>query len=76
LLGPGGSLYLTTSVLLSAAFVGLALRVYRVREGAAADCAARSLFAFSIIYLFALFAALLVESLANRMPGLGWALSG
>jgi protoheme IX farnesyltransferase len=76
LLGPGGSLYLTTSVLLSAAFVWLALRVYRVREGAAADCAARSLFAFSIIYLFALFAALLVESLANRMPGLGSALGG
>lgn len=38
-----------------------AVRVYRVREGEAADKAARHLFAFSILYLTLLFAVLLTE---------------
>ena len=76
LLGPGGPLYLVTSILLSAAFVWLALRVYRVRDGAAADSAARGLFAYSIVYLFVLFAALLVESLIKRLIAYGPVLTG
>ena len=39
----------------------LAVDVYRHREGKAAAVATRRLFAFSILYLFALFATLLLE---------------
>jgi protoheme IX farnesyltransferase len=39
----------------------LAWRVYRDREGAAAASAARKLFAFSLLYVFVLFAALLAD---------------
>ena len=42
-------------------FLALSLNVYRVREGREADRAAKQLFAFSILYLFGLFAALLAE---------------
>jgi len=64
--GPGGMFYLAVSALGGAVFVGLALRVYQRREGAAADRAARALFAFSIFYLFGVFAALIIEQ------ALGW----
>jgi protoheme IX farnesyltransferase len=47
--------------MLGAVFLALALNVHRVREGRAADRAAKQLFGFSILYLFGLFAALLVE---------------
>ena len=60
-MGFGGALYALVSILLGAVFLALALNVYRVREGRDADRAAKQLFAFSILYLFALFAALLVE---------------
>ena len=71
--GLGGPLYLGVSILGGLAFLGLALRLafstagdgepgatglYAVKPGAKQ---ARDLFAFSIFYLFALFAALLVE---------------
>jgi protoheme IX farnesyltransferase len=39
----------------------LAINVYRRREGAPAVRAARQLFGFSLVYLFALFAILLLE---------------
>jgi len=60
-MGLGGPLYALTSIALGAVFLALALNVYRVREGRAADRAARQLFGFSILYLFGLFAALLTE---------------
>ena len=41
--------------------LALAVNVYRLREGAPALRATRKLFAFSILYLFALFATLLLE---------------
>jgi protoheme IX farnesyltransferase len=59
--GLGGPFYALTAIILGAVFLGLALKVYKVREGRAADSAAKALFGFSILYLFALFAALLVE---------------
>jgi len=59
--GLGGPAYLAVSAILGAVFLYFAVLVYRRREGHAADKAARALFAFSILYLFALFAALLVE---------------
>jgi len=60
-MGLGGSLYALTSIMLGAVFLALALNVYRVREGREGDRAAKQLFSFSILYLFGLFAALLVE---------------
>lgn len=46
---------------LGAGFLFCAWRVFRIREGFDADRAARQLFTFSILYLFALFGALWVE---------------
>ena len=60
-MGFGGPFYTLTAIALGAVFLALALNVHRVREGRAADRAARQLFAFSILYLFGLFAALLAE---------------
>lgn len=60
-IGLGGALYLIVSAVLGAVFLGMAVRVYRTREGRAADSAAKRLFAFSVLYLFLLFAVLLVE---------------
>ncbi|KAB2920255.1 MAG: protoheme IX farnesyltransferase [Hyphomicrobiaceae bacterium] len=60
-MGLGGSLYAVTSVALGSVFVMLAAGVYRKREGREADRAAKQLFTYSILYLFLLFAVLLVE---------------
>ncbi len=53
--------YAAVAAVLGAGFLFCALRVFRVREGFEADRACRHLFAFSILYLFALFGALWVE---------------
>ena len=59
--GLGSAVYGLVAAVSGALMLGLALRVYRRREGAAADTAARHLFAFSILYLCLLFAVLLAE---------------
>jgi protoheme IX farnesyltransferase len=51
---------------LGAVFLYLAWKVRRITEGREADQAARQLFVFSILYLFLLFAVLLVEHAAAR----------
>ena len=45
----------------ASAWLSMAARVYRVREGAAANKAAMQLFGYSILYLFLLVATLVVE---------------
>ena len=60
-IGLGGLAYAITSTVLGVIFLWLALRVWRIREGRDSDTAAKQLFLFSIFYLFALFAVLLVE---------------
>jgi protoheme IX farnesyltransferase len=60
-LGFGGPFYMLSAIVLGAVFLALSLNVYRIREGRAADRAAKQLFGFSILYLFGLFAALLAE---------------
>ncbi|BCJ91649.1 protoheme IX farnesyltransferase [Terrihabitans soli] len=62
-LGFGGLVYGAAALLMGAMFLILAVRVFRVREGKDAPKAAKELFAFSILYLFVLFAALLGEAL-------------
>jgi protoheme IX farnesyltransferase len=59
LLGYAGVLYGATAVVTGAAMVALAWQVYRERSPA--DRASKHLFAFSVLYLFLLFAVLLVE---------------
>jgi protoheme IX farnesyltransferase len=65
-IGLAGIAYLIAAAGLGAAFLYLAWRVRKVTEGRAADAAARNLFAFSILYLFLLFAVMLVEHVALR----------
>jgi protoheme IX farnesyltransferase len=52
--------------------LGLAINVYRRRTGSAALRATRKLFAFSILYLFALFAILLLEVMARAIAPWFW----
>jgi len=66
----GGLFYLVASALLGTAFLYQAWRVYRVRHGRMADREAKRLFVFSIFYLFALFAVLLVEQTISRVVSL------
>jgi protoheme IX farnesyltransferase len=67
--GLGKLTYLATAGVLGALFVWHAVAVYRTREGREADAAARKLFAFSILYLFALFVVLLVEHTVRIVSG-------
>ena len=66
-LGYAGLAYGAVSVLAGAWMIVLAVRVFRVREGEAAVKAAKSLFGFSIVYLFALFATLLGEAVIGGL---------
>jgi protoheme IX farnesyltransferase len=65
-LGVGGALYAAAAAIGAVVFLGAAWRLFRAPEGAI-DRPARALFAVSIFYLFAVFAALLVD----RLLGLG-----
>ena len=56
-LGMAGAIYGTVAAVMGGYFLWLALRVRRARD----DASARRLFGFSILYLFALFAALIAE---------------
>jgi protoheme IX farnesyltransferase len=66
LFGYAGAFYGVTALVAGAIMVALAWRVRGAREGAE-----KQLFAFSILYLFLLFAVLLVESGASRFLGHG-----
>jgi protoheme IX farnesyltransferase len=50
----------------------LAINVYRRREGAEASRATKKMFAFSIFYLFALFATLLLEVVVRAIAPSTW----
>jgi protoheme IX farnesyltransferase len=63
-LGFAGVAYGIAAAFLGFLFLALALDVWR-KWGAAADAAARRLFAYSILYLFLLFAALLIEHIVG-----------
>jgi protoheme IX farnesyltransferase len=67
LLGYFGTAYGVTTLLGGAAFVALA---WRVRRGMQAERAPQQLFGFSILYLFVLFAAVLIEGVGGGgLPG-------
>ncbi|MEQ1718781.1 MAG: heme o synthase, partial [Hyphomicrobium sp.] len=66
-IGLGGRAYLAASLLLGGMFLWLAYKVWAVRTGPAGDQQAKRLFLYSIFYLFALFATLLVERVVARL---------
>ena len=59
--GLGGGLYTVAAGFLGAFFVMFAYACYSERVGPDAERAAKNLFAYSVLYLFLLFAVLLVE---------------
>jgi len=67
-LGFASPVYGLVAAALGIALAVLALGCYRRREGARADQAARALFKFSIVYLFGLFGALIVDHVAGLAP--------
>jgi protoheme IX farnesyltransferase len=60
-LGYFDAIYGVTSLVLGAGMLACAVHVYRARARTASLRATRKMFAFSILYLFALFATLLLE---------------
>jgi len=71
-LGYFDAVYGLTSLVLGGGMLALAINVYRRREGSRALRATRKLFAFSILYLFALFAVLLLEVVAHALAPSIW----
>jgi protoheme IX farnesyltransferase len=71
-LGYFDAAYGVTSLILGGGMLALALNVYRRRVGGEALRATRNLFAFSIFYLFALFATLLVEVVVRAVAPWIW----
>jgi protoheme IX farnesyltransferase len=65
--GFAGLLYGAIALVCGAVMLQLAWRVYRDRAGPAAASAARRLFAFSLLYVFVLFAALLADNVLARL---------
>jgi len=66
-LGYFSAVYGVTSLILGAGMLWYAISVYRHRTGSAALRATRGLFKFSILYLFALFAVLLLEVVVSAV---------
>jgi heme o synthase len=71
-LGYFDAVYGVTSLVLGAGMLTLAVNVFRLREGREALRATRRLFAFSIFYLFGLFAILLLEVVAHAVAPSIW----
>jgi protoheme IX farnesyltransferase len=67
LIGMAGGLYMLAAIVLGGTFLAMALALYKAPEGRAADHAARRLFGFSILYLFGLYAMLLLEWGIDRL---------
>ncbi|MGF1611481.1 MAG: heme o synthase [Kiloniellales bacterium] len=66
LLGTAGLVYGLTALVMSSLFVALSLRVLADSSGQGGERAAKQMFGFSILYLFVLFALLIID----RAPGL------
>jgi protoheme IX farnesyltransferase len=70
LIGAAGPVYFALAAILGAAFLYLAVAVYFERD--ANESSARKLFRLSLLYMFALFAALIGESLFHVAPLAAW----
>jgi heme o synthase len=69
LIGMSGAIYMATAIGCGAGFVWLAFRLFRTDETKAMKKAGRSLFTYSLSYLFLVFFALIVDHVAQL---LGW----
>jgi len=69
LFGHAGLVYGVTAIIAGTVMIAFAWRVHGVREGEGAARAARGLFSYSILYLFTLFAMLLIERGLPGAPG-------
>jgi heme o synthase len=69
LIGQTSVVYGVVSIALGAAFVWYAWNVYRMPEADRVMRAAKSLFGYSLVYLFAIFAVLLGDVVISRMIG-------
>jgi protoheme IX farnesyltransferase len=67
LLGYAGAFYGATALIAGALMIAFAWRVRNNTQGEAAAAAARQMFAYSIVYLFVLFAVLLIEAGFGRL---------
>jgi protoheme IX farnesyltransferase len=67
LLGMGGYAYAAVAAIGGVGMLYCALAIYKLREGVAATRACWRMFGFSILYLFALFATLLIEDLITPL---------
>jgi protoheme IX farnesyltransferase len=71
-LGYFDAVYGVTSLVLGAGMLACAVHVHRARERTASLRATRKMFAFSILYLFALFATLLLEVVGRALAAWIW----
>ncbi len=67
--GLGGWVYGAVALALGGMFLALAVKLWRAGDGPRSDKAAKGLFGFSILYLFALFAVLLAEHVVRHILG-------
>jgi protoheme IX farnesyltransferase len=67
LMGFASAVYGAVAISAGLAMLALAVRVFCVRQGEEADRSAKQLFAFSIVYLFLLFAVIVVENSVSRL---------
>lgn len=70
--GAAGTAYGVVALASGLLMLALAVKVYRLRTGAAADKAAMQLFGYSILYLMLLFAVLLAEHSLALAERLAW----
>jgi protoheme IX farnesyltransferase len=70
-MGYAGIGYGLTAAALGAGFVWYALRVYRMDDADRGMKPAKALFGYSLLYLFAIFAALAIDSIFARLEGFG-----
>jgi protoheme IX farnesyltransferase len=70
LMGFAGLVYGVVAIVAGAVFLALALRLLRAGDSAGAEPAAKALFGFSILYLFVLFAVMLIENRVQVLFGI------
>jgi len=68
LTGTVGPLYAVAVALLDAVFLYHAVQVFRLRDGKPAETACKRMFAFSTLWLFLVFALILIERAAGIVP--------
>jgi protoheme IX farnesyltransferase len=69
LMGFAGLTYGVTAIAGGAIFLAFALRLFRAGDAPGSDKIAKFLFGYSILYLFVLFAVLLIENRVNVLLG-------